>query len=284
MNVDVLNVETVHIGPFKILIEVLKEMIPEANIEFIMDKKNTNDGSETSDSSNKIDIQKKDASGMRIIAVDITNTVLINLKLEAANFTKFECKKPRLTLGVNLVYLHKLIKSIDKEDSLTFYQDIDNRNILNIKVSNPESGKESTFDLKLLEIKKEKLQIPNVVCEALVTMNSQEFHKLCREMNQIAEYVDIRCLKNKIEFTCKGDYANRKTTYRTDDTDKGSSKVHIQNAHDNDNKPFIVRGIFELKNLVMFAKCTNLCNQIEISLKSNFPLVIQYTVTTLANL
>ncbi len=323
----ILEVETEHTGPLKILIEVLKEMLPEANIEFIMDPnskllkdqqpisydealsdeisgdENCDEDSENSENNSedeniseendevkdkknekKDQKTKKDKSGLRITAIDLTKTVLINLKLDAKNFSKFKCKKKVMRLGVNLVYLHKLIKSIDKEDNITFYQEHDNKNLLNIKVNNPESGKETEFDLKLLELRKEKLTIPNVVCEALVTMNAQEFHKLCREMNQIAEYVDIRCLKNRIEFTCKGDYANRKTVYRTDDDEKGSNRVHIQHAGANDGKPFIVQGIYELRNLVMFAKCASLCNEIEIYLKSNYPLVIQYTVATLGRL
>ena len=278
----VLEIETEHTGPFKTLVEVLKEMLPEANIQFIMDP-NANKSNEGDDEENKEGENKRDISGMRITAIDITKTVFINLKLEAKNFSKFMCKKPKLTLGVNLLYLHKLIKSIDKEDNLTLYQDIDNKNLLNIKVNNPESGKETYFDLKLLEIKKEKIKIPNITCEAQVTINSQEFHKLCREMNQIANFVDIRCLKNRVEFTCKGDNANRKTVYRTDE-EGGANKVHIQYDTKDDGKPFIVQGIYELKNLVMFAKCASLCEKIEIFLKSNYPLVIRYTVATLGRL
>lgn len=267
----ILEIVTEHVGPFKVLIEVLKEMLPETNIDIIYQKGGNPDG-------------KKDRSGMRITAIDITKTVLINLKLDAKNFSTFKCKKQRMTLGVNLQYLFKLIKSIDKEDNLIFYQELENKNLLNIRVVNQDNGKETEFDLKLLEIEKSKMKIPNVECEASVTMNSQEFHKLCREMNQIAEFVDIRCLKNKIVFTCKGDYANRKTTYRTDDVDgRGNKKVHI-NYSEKLGDSFIVQGIYELKNLVVFAKCATLCNEIEIFLKSDYPLFIQYTVATLGRL
>jgi hypothetical protein len=103
-------------------------------------------------------------------------------------------------------------------------------------------------------------------------------------MNQIADFVDIRCLKNKIEFTCKGEIANRKTVYWTDSNDDGSSKVHIDHPKIDNKKPFIVQGIYELKHLVMFGKCGTLCTHIEIYLKSDYPLVIKYQVATLGRL
>lgn len=345
----ILEVMTEHTGPFKILVEVLKEMLQEANIEFIMDRPNKtilekkkaadsddeeSDVDEDEDDDEEIEDEdlsdselsstdetdetevtevievpkatkkttkksknvspptppapsppkKKDKSGMRITAIDMTQTVLINLKLDAKQFSTFKCKKQKITLGVNLGYLHKLIKSLDKEDNLTLYQEHDNKNVLKIKVDNQENRKETEFDLKLMELKKEKMKIPDVEFEAVVTMNSSEFHKLCREMNQIADYVDIRCLKNRIEFTCKGEIANRKTVYKTDSDDKCGSKVHIGRPKFDDGKPFIVQGIYELKNLVMFGKCGTLCNDIEIYLKNNYPLVIKYTVATLGRL
>lgn len=43
----------------------------------------------------------------------------------------------------------------------------------------------------------------------------------------------------------------------------------------------IVQGIFELKYLVMFTKCTNLCPTIEIYLKNDYPLVLRYMVANL---
>ena len=47
----------------------------------------------------------------------------------------------------------------------------------------------------------------------------------------------------------------------------------------NDNE--IVQGVFALKHLVLFTKCTNLCNSIEMYLKNDYPLIIQYNVANL---
>ncbi len=320
---NILEIKTEHTGPFKTMIEVLKELIPETNIEFRMSKPNmgkkrTDDeesddeesddeisddeesdddisddevsddevsddevsGKIKKDKSGKIKKKKKKAKkyldGMRITAVDTTKTVLINLNLYAKNFGVFKCRKKKLVLGVNLCYLHKLIKSMDKDDNIALYVENDHKNFLKIKIDNPENYTETSFELKLLDLAETTLIIPDTEFDAVVTLNSNKFHKICREMNHIAELVEIKCLNNKIIFTCKGDYANRKTIIHTNDD---GDSVNISFTNNSKNK--IIQGIYELRNLVLFAKCSSLCNDIQIFMKNDYPIVIRYTVATL---
>ena len=51
----------------------------------------------------------------------------------------------------------------------------------------------------------------------------------------------------------------------------------------NDNND-IIQGYYNLKHLVLFTKCTNLCNQIEMYMKNNFPIVIKFSVGSLGSL
>ena len=41
------------------------------------------------------------------------------------------------------------------------------------------------------------------------------------------------------------------------------------------------QGMFELKYLVLFTKCTNLCASTQIHLKNDYPLVLRYMVANL---
>lgn len=293
---------TEHTGPFKVLIEVLKDILPEVNIEFRNDKleeekkKKGNNNEEndieditsTEENNDKKKQNTVDRSGMRIMATDTTKTVLVNLKLDSKNFTTFLCKKKRHFIGVNLTYFYKLIKSMDKDDNLTLYVENDDKNYLRIKIDNPEEKKDSTFKLKLLDLNKDQISIPEIVFDAVITMNATEFHKICREMSQIADYVEIKCQDKKIIFTCKGDYAERTTTYRMGENGQDGDAISIQHSVDpaskNKNAPVVVQGIYELRNLVLFSKCAQLCNDIEIFMKSNYPLVIKYTVATLGRI
>ena len=307
-----LEVVTEHTTPFKVLFEVLKDMITETNIEFrSMPKKKPLEDADSDDETPDKKKKKEEKDCMRITAIDPTKTVLVHLKLDGCNFSKFICKQPKLNIGVSLGCFYKLIKSMGKNDILTLSVDHDKKNYLNIKIDSPDEKKDSEFNLKLLDIDETKTAIPDITFDAIITMDSQEFNKLCREMNNIADYVEIRCLPDKVIFRCEGDFADRKTTYRTQGAkdpkdskdkskDKEKEKEKEKESESNDNilvninhastqtkdntAPQIVQGIFELKHLVLFSKCASLSNDIEIYMKNDFPLVIKYQVATLGRI
>ena len=52
----------------------------------------------------------------------------------------------------------------------------------------------------------------------------------------------------------------------------------------NNNKDDIIQGLFALKHLVLFTKCTNLCNNVELYLKNDYPLIIRYSVASLGEI
>lgn len=277
--------------PIRTIVEVVKDLVPEAVFEVTPDSTKQNENcSDTEDSSEDIsseeenkDTKKKDKGGIRLMAVDTTKTVLINLKLDAENFTKFKCNKPKIRLGVNLVCLHKLIKSMDKDDDLTLFAE--DENYLQIKIDNEYKKSKTIYKLKLMDLDTAPMSIPDITFDAVVTMNSVEFHRICREMYSIATHVEIKCMNNKIVFTCKGD-AERSTEYMTDSSGDG---VNIQHSGTNSNgSPLVIQGVYELKNLVLFSKCASLCNEIQIYMKNNhpenYPLVIKYTVATLGRI
>jgi proliferating cell nuclear antigen len=290
----ILEAMTEHTAPFKLIIEVLKELLPETNMEFIMgdetDKKDNETEQEEEQQEEEQEEEKntekesdKKKGGMKIMAMDTTKNVLIHLKLDAENFTKFKCKRKKLVLGVNLAYFHKLIKTMDKDDNLTMYVDHDNLNYLRIKIDNPEVKKDTEFELKLLDLPDNKLVIPDTVFDAVITINATEFHRICREMNQIASHVEIKCYNNKVVFGCKGEYAKRTTTYKTGENSVEGVNIKLASTGKN-AAPIIIQGIYDLKNLVMFSKCGSLCNEIEIFMKNDYPIVIKYTVATLGRL
>lgn len=309
-----LDVMTEHTGPFKTIIEVLKEILPETNIEFRADpatlkksktknkkkSKKSDDETETetenendndeddTENEEKIDVIA-DKSCMRIVTVDTTKTILINLRLEGKNFTKFKCKSKKEVLGISLTDLSKIMKTMDKDANLTLYVDEDEKNRLKIKIYNPESEKDNIFDLILMDLPVDKIDLPQISFDAVIQMNSTEFHKICREMGTFAKYVEIRCLKDSIIFKCKGDTINQELTYRINDKDddsmdeKDAPRLSI-NLTEGLKKDHIIQGFYELKSITLFSKCAQFCPEIQIYMKNNYPLVIKYTIATLGRM
>ena len=86
----------------------------------------------------------------------------------------------------------------------------------------------------------------------------------------------IKSFGKQLLFSCKGDYAEQETIFG--ETNAGISYIQKNNPED------IIQGIFALKHLVLFTKCTNLCNSIELYLKNDYPLIIKYNVASLGSI
>ena len=52
----------------------------------------------------------------------------------------------------------------------------------------------------------------------------------------------------------------------------------------NDSSDEIIQGVFAIKYLVTFTKCSNLCNTVELLIKNNYPLILNYKVASLGEM
>ena len=95
-------------------------------------------------------------------------------------------------------------------------------------------------------------------------------------MNNLAEFVEIKNVDNEIILTCTGVFCTQETVL----SDKENDSIQITS----ENKDDIIQGNFSLKYLVLFTKCTNLSNTVELYLKNDYPLIIKYTVASLGNI
>jgi len=245
-----MELKTVQTGAFKTLIEALKEILTDANIEFT-------------------------DSSMKVITMDPTQTILVHLKLEKDNFESYFCKH-KIFIGVNMLNFFKLIRTLTNNDALTMFIDADNANCLGIRIENGEKNSLTTYYLNLIEVDETTYQIPPAQFESIITMPSNEFNKICRDMINLSDIIEIKSVGNQMIFSCKGEFACQETIIG-----EASNGLNFVKSTSDDT---IIQGYYNLKHLVLFTKCTNLCNSIEIYMKNNFPIVIKFAVGSLGNL
>jgi proliferating cell nuclear antigen len=255
-NGNVLTIKTVQIAPFRTLMTALKDILLETNITFEPD-------------------------GIRIINMDKSHTILAHLYLAAQNFEFYECKKDKIIIGVNMFHLFKLINSIDNDDTLTIY--IENSDYVDgivshlaLKFENGEIKQCKTQKLRLIEPEPEELQYPDVKFSSIINLPSADFQKIIRDLSCISDKLEIKSVGNELIFKCSGQFASAEIHRAESDGSMGfilkqeSSKV--------------IQGEFSLKNLGYFIKCTNLCQQIEVYLENDLPLVVKYDVASLGSI
>ncbi len=242
--------KTVQSSAIRILIEALKEILTEANIII-------------------------DSTGLKIMTMDPSHTVLVHMKLESCKFEKF-ISNSDTKIGISMICFFKLLKTMNNNDTLTLFVEKDDPNRLGIKIENGDKNSITNYKLNLMDLNEDNIEIPPAEFESVLSMPSNELQKICRDMHNIADNLEIKSVGNQLFFSCRGDFAEQQTVIG----ETTSGMTYIQN----ENPEQIIQGVFALKYLVLFTKCTNLCNSINLFLKNDYPLIIKYDIASLGHI
>ena len=250
----VLEIRTVQTNAIKVLMEALKELLTDVVFEV-------------------------DETGIRVMTMDIARVVLVHLKLDADRFEYFNCKK-KLHLGVNMINMHKLIKTTSNNDTLTLYVE-EGENHLGIKIDNKEKNSKTVYKLNLLDMEPTLITVGPTDFEDIISVSSSEFQKLCRDMHNLADVVEIKVVNGEVTFACKGDFSTQETVLGNGCLQKIDAVSPDEHYQGNSG---ITQGMFSLKYLVTFTRCTNLSPVVQLFLKNDFPLIVRYQVTSLGEI
>ena len=248
-----LYIKTIQAQVFKQVIDALKDILTDVNLEV-------------------------DNTGLKIVAMDNTNIVLIHMKMEADKFEDFFCEN-KMYIGVCMLKLHCLIKTIGTNDLLTLYVTKNEPSILGICISNNDKNVQTNYKLSTLDIDVLNIVIPPVDFHTIITMPSTYLQKIIRDMHNLAEYIEIRNVADQLILSCKGDFCTQETILGTEKSNNVIiEKSKTENSHE------IIQGVFNLKYLTIFTKCTNLCSNVEIYMKNSYPIILKYSIASLGEI
>ena len=199
------------------------------------------------------------------------------MKLDCKNFDKYFCKQ-RMVLGIGMTNFFKLIKTMNNNDTLTLQMTKNNTNVLCIKIENSEKNSITRYNLNLMDIDEEIIEVPEAKFKSIISMPSNDFQKVIRDMSNLADIIEIKSIGSQLIFCCKGDFATQETIIG--ETMNGLSFVK-ENGEIVAINGEIVQGLYSLKHLVLFTKCTNLSNNIELFIRNDYPIIVKYSVANL---
>ena len=254
----IFEIKTIQSGAFRSLIDSIKDILIEANLRF------TKNGI-------TLNAAKKPTHEMSII-----------MNLMKDKFQIYELKEEKI-LGVDMVNLHKLIKTMNNDDSLTLYYDKLDPNNLGIRMENDKKNCITDYKLKLLDLNPDKeFKLPNdstkTYFQTILSVPSQIFHKIIKDMANISDSIEITSMSDILTFTGKGDFASQSSTLKQKENKKDDESIKISKKAENNE---IIQGLYELKNLTTFTKCVGLCSSVELYLKNDYPLFIKYLIADL---
>jgi proliferating cell nuclear antigen len=253
MSDELVIAKTVQSAPIRTLAEGLKSILVEMSLVF-------------------------DAQGVRMIAMDNTRTVLTHMRLHANKFEQYEYNHtaPELDVGLNTDHFHRIVKTATNDDTITFSVSKSESNHLVITLENGEKKRRTRYKLNLLDRDNNDIKMPDVEFSTRITMPSLDFQKICRDMTLLsAKTVDIKNVGNTLTFSCKGPWASK-----TDTMGDSASEMSISRKETDE----IVSGTFSLPHLVLFTKCSNLSNNLEVHMKNDWFLMIRYVIANLGDI
>ena len=231
---------SIQASAFKSTFEVLKDILNDVNIYFR-------------------------PQGMYIVTLDTARTSLIDLFLAGDNFEEYHCDQEEIIAGINISNTFKLLKTITNNDVITM--EINSKEYMNIEITSEAKKTSTKFQLKLLDINENRIEVPEVEMSTLTTLPSADFQRLCRDMSNLGSEIEITREGKTIHLQCQGDFANQETSIECPEE---SPKI---------------TGLYSLKYLNIFTKATSMCASVQIIQETgNRFLILKYNVANLGEL
>lgn len=280
--VKIIELKTTQSSAIKILIDTLNSLLTDVNITFYPTEDNVNNDSDSEEESDNSENSEKDKKSLKkggvvIKEVNKTITVLVYCRLDGFEEYKYNYHKNKLMIGVKLPNLLKCLKCMTHFDTMSWIIEEEDMNKLVVILESTERNEKKIFKLNLMDLDDEKYEIEPVQFPYCITMPSQDFHKYCKDMTSVmATKMEIQCTSNMLFLSGKSDIGS--VDFQLGEC-IGGLQIDV-----NTDKNEIVQGLFELKYLTIFTKCTNLCNEVKLYLRNDYALVVKYQVAALGEI
>nr|AZR43725.1 proliferating cell nuclear antigen [Polykrikos hartmannii] len=205
--------------------------------------------------------------GLQVQAMDSSHVALVSVLLREAAFAEFKCDRPA-SLGINVDSMAKIFRMCGPNDSLKLRWQND-ADTVNFQCESGQEDRIADFDLKLMQIEAEHMEIPEQHYKVVAKMPSSEFQKICRDLKEFGETMQLSASKEGLKFSVSGDVGSGNVMLKPREAEKPEDKVSLT-VHEP------VTATFALRYLANFAKAAPLCGSVELGLGPDAPLLVKY--------
>ena len=207
--------------------------------------------------------------GMSMQAMDSVNVALVDLRLANDGFDVYKCKRP-MTIGVNLLSMAKIMKLAGNTDKMVLSA-MEVGDTLNFHFHSQDRKKQAKFELKLMDIDVDMMEMPTMEYEAVVEMPSAGLQRIVRDLMTLGDQVLIGVDEDGVEFNVIGD--------------EGKGSIKVMEDIDEDKEDHLktkveltrpVKLLFALRYLNFFTRATPLADTVKLSMSTDVPLCIEY--------
>lgn len=226
---------------------------------------------------------------IKISTLDIAKSSVTYVKLNAQKFESYFCKDTKV-IGIDTTTFFKAIKSANRRETITFYMDEYDSDKLGIELADPFMGKVKGYKIPLLALDDKIVHVENMEFEYIINIPSVQFQQIIKDIHLLeGKIVEIKSVDKQLIFSSTDGLAEFRTSISEIDEslNKDQKALLQQNGEDirsvkfSKNTHKIVQGRFKMSYLLNFIKASHLCENMNILLANDKPLVLEYFVADL---
>ena len=187
-------------------------------------------------------------------------------KYKCINNTKISVDSTHFAIIINYALKHEIIE-------INFAQDLDSNSDPDKLYINFLNGKENKsafdhfFELDLIDIEEDNLNIPDVEYEVDFIIESKKFVDVLSELNTFGHNLNIKCNENVLELNANDESAKIKVNIPIDELNEF--------AIEEDGN---LNVSFSLNHLCKMCTSTKLDSKINVSLSVEYPMLLRYSL------
>ena len=196
--------------------------------------------------------------GINMQAMDASHVSLCLLHLKNDGFNEYTCESPK-NVGVSLSNMSKIFKCTSTDDELEIRVNDLDKMCLDFR----GASRTSEFEMRLMEIDSEYLQVPEVEYECVISMPSSEFQKMVKDVAVMGDTCSIESKNGEVKFSSDGDIG--RAVFSPLDKDSVDVRGETSNR-------------FANKYLQMFTKASPLCKKVILKMSVDNPMCVEYEI------
>lgn len=140
--------------------------------------------------------------GIKLLTLDnkIPHQLMIHLKLNNEAFDEYYCADS-ISVGINLQYLYRMLKSIKKKDNILLYIKKDRDSYLDITTIQSDSGQPINSSVKIQKLEQIDTDLPTRYNHP-IHIPTNTYQKMCKDMQNISPKIKISSVESWLEFSC----------------------------------------------------------------------------------
>ena len=206
-------------------------------------------------------------SGIKLRMIDTQKKILIHFTLDSNNFESYKYYMDKeICVGINVLHLHKMLKSIKKKDSIQLF--MKDKSCLGVRVTPRDTNRVTTSYINTQVIQNLDVRLPSDY-DNNVHVSAGEYQKMCKDMNMIGQVIRIQSNEDFVKFSCS-------------DNNVYKREVTFGSAEDTDVVTY--DELYDTDQLYRIIKISGMTQQLHIYTKKSLPLLIKAKIGLLGDI